>query len=226
MKAHFRHEIEALDGRLRKLTDHVLAQARRAAELAIAGNPAAAEAVTTEDADVDRQEVRIEEECLKILALYAPVANELRYIFGVTKVNHALERIGDLAKKIARLAVRLPPGGFPAIAQDSARLADLAASATARAIGAFITQDAVEARAVWEGDAGLDALHDRLSAWFEQALSQPAAPVRALLAGRSIVASLERMGDHAAHIAKIVIYMRDGEILRHRPLSPRDPPPA
>jgi arsenate reductase len=218
MKAHFQGEIEALNRQIRELADRVLDQVRRASEAAATGDASAADTVAKGDEAVDRQEVRIEEECLKILALYAPVADELRYVFGVTKVNHELERIGDLAKKVAHHAGRLTACGIPATGRSIAQLADLAVIATAKAIDAFIAQNADEARAVWERDAALDEIHDRLTTRFEKALGEPNAPVQALLAARAVVSSLERIGDHAARIAKVVLYMRHGEIVRHRPL--------
>jgi arsenate reductase len=196
----------------------VLDQVRRAAKAAASGDAAAAEVVAKGDEAVDRQEVRIEEECLKILALYAPVADELRYVFGVTKVNHELERIGDLAKKAAKHAERMTVGAIPATGRDIARLADLAVAAAAKAIDAFIAQNADTARVVWEQDVALDEIHDRLTARFEAAIGKPGAQVPALLAGRTVVSCLERIGDHAARIAKVVLYMRHGEIVRHRPL--------
>jgi arsenate reductase len=218
MRVHFQHEVNELNRQIRILAEFVQSQVRRAAEAAVTGNPAMEAAVMRADVEVDRREVRIEEECLKIMALYAPVADELRYVFGATKVNHELERIGDQAKKVAHHARFVAPGAMPA--GDIARLAELATEACAKAIDAFIAQNADEARAVWVGDKALDQIHDRLFGAFEDALGRPGADVRALLAARTLVAGLERIGDHAARIAKIVIYMRHGEIVRHRPLPP------
>ncbi len=215
MKTHFQSEVESLNDRVRRLGERVLDQVRRAAAAIRARDPAAAARVSEADLEVDREEVRIEEECLRILALYAPVADELRYIFGVTKVNHELERIGDLAKKVARLAA--PTATLmPDPMLDE--LAVAAEDAAARALAAFFAQDAEKARAVWENDANIDAIHDRLCGCLDEALARrDGAPMPALLARRSVVSALERIGDHAARIAKVTLYMRHGEILRHRP---------
>ena len=222
MKAHYQSEIDALNRRLRALADEVLGQVRCAARAATQGDASSASAVADCDRDVDRQEVQIEEECLKILALYAPVADELRYVFGVTKVNHELERIGDLATKIAGQAGMMATNGLPPVGGDIVRLGELAVAAVTKALDAFVGQNADEARAVWEGDAALDEIKDHLCARFDEALAREGVPVEALLAARSIVAALERIGDHATRIAKVVLYMRHGEIVRHRPL-PADP---
>jgi arsenate reductase len=222
MKVHFQGEIETLNRGIRDLAARVLAQVRLAAGAAASGDASVAATVVGDDAAVDREEVRIEEECLKILALYAPVADELRYVFGVTKVNHELERIGDLAKKLARQAGKAAPWG-QAAAAEVAHLGELAVAAVGRALDAFIAQDAELARTVWEGDAALDEIHNRLTTQLDDALEQTATAVRPLLAARSVISSLERIGDHATRIAKIVIYMRHGEIVRHRPAPVRRP---
>ena len=220
MKVHFQNDIDALNRQIRELADQVLAQVRRAAHAALTGDPEAADAAAKGDEEVDRQEVRIEEECLKIMALHAPVADELRYVFGVTKVNHELERIGDLAKKIGLQAGPLVVAAIPSAAGELARLADLAVTAVGRAMDAFLAQNADEARQVWENDPQLDAIHDRLLAATERALEQPEGRVRRLLALRAIVSSLERIGDHASRIAQIALYMRHGLIVRHRGKPP------
>jgi arsenate reductase len=217
MKVHFQHEVDDMNRQIREMADVVQSQVRRAAEAAVTGNATTEAVVKSDDLEVDRREVRIEEDCLKLLALYAPVADELRYVFGVTKVDHELERIGDQAKKVAHYARYLPPGTATETGPDIARLAELATAACARAIDAFIAQNADEARAVWESDQALDRIHDRLLKRFEEALARPKANVGALLAARALVSALERIGDHAARIAKVVIYMRHGEIVRHRP---------
>jgi tetratricopeptide (TPR) repeat protein len=80
----------------------------------------------------------------------------------------------------------------------------------AKAIDAFIAQNADEARAVWESDKALDQIHDRLLRGFEEALGRPKANVGALLAARTLVSGLERIGDHATNIAEQVLYMKEG----------------
>lgn len=223
MKVHFQHDVNELNQKIRELAEFVQSQVRRAAGAATTGNPDVAAAVKIDDLEVDRREVHIEEACLKILALYAPVADELRYIFGVTKVNHELERIGDQAKKVAHHAHHMTAEAAQEMGADIARLAELANEACARAIDAFISQNADVARAVWEGDKALDQIHDRLRRNVEEALTRPKANVGALLATRTLVAGLERIGDHAARIAKVVLYMRHGEIVRHQPAPDNRP---
>jgi len=216
MKAHFEAEVEALNRRIRELAGRVAEQVRAAAEAVARGDETAVAAVANGDELIDREEVQVEEECLKILALYAPVADELRYIFGLTKVNHELERIGDLAKKAARQAGRIKGLDLQGARPRIVRLSQLAVDALVRVIEAFVTRNAAEARSIWAADAVIDDLHHRLTTAIETRLGQAGADIPSLLAARATVSAFERIGDHATRIAKIVIYMRHGEIVRHR----------
>jgi arsenate reductase len=218
MKAHFEAEVEALNRRIRGLAGRVAEQVRAGADAVARGDEAAATAVAAADEWVDREEVLVEEECLKIMALYAPVADELRYVFGLTKVNHELERIGDLAKRAAGQAGRMKDLSVPETAQQMLRLSQLTVNAVVRVIEAFVTRNDDEARSIWAADATINELHERLMTTIEARLGQPGADVFALLAARSVVSAFERIGDHVTRIAKIVIYMRRGEIMRHRPV--------
>lgn len=216
MNVHFRNDVDLLTGRLRALANHILDQLRCAARATVTGDGTAAEAVCRKDVETDREEVLLEQECLRLIALYAPTETDLRYVFGITKVVHELERIGDLAKKVARRAGALAQLSLPSTARDLTLLSDLTLSAAAHVMDAFIAQDDDKARSVWEHDPAIDDIHDRLQARFNEALGKAGAPVEPLLAARALVSSLERIGDHATRIAKVTIYTRHGRIMRHQ----------
>jgi phosphate transport system regulatory protein PhoU len=213
----FQNEVHRVNQDLRALADHVLDQVRCAARATVTGDKTVAAAVCRMDRDADREEVRLEEQCLRLIALHAPTAAEFRYVFGITKVIHELERIGDLAKKVARRADSMTNLSIPSTARDLTLLADLALAAASRAMDAFIAQDADKARSIWEHDPALDDIHDRLQTRLTEALGKSGAPVQSLLAARALVSSLERIGDHATRIAKVAIYTRHGQIMRHQP---------
>lgn len=217
MKAHFEAELNALNRRIRGLAARVVDQVRAGADAVARGGEAAAGAVEGNEEWIDREEVRVEEECLKVMALYAPVADELRYLFGLTQVNHELERIGDLALKAARQAGRMKGLPVSGSAPRVARLSRLAIEAVERVVEAFVTRNANEARTIWAADAEINGVHARLMESIEARLEAGGPEVAALLAARSAVSALERIGDHVTRIAKIIIYMRTGEIMRHRP---------
>jgi len=212
MRAQFHTEIEALNRQTHELAEVVMNQVRCAADAAATGNAAAAERVARNETDVDRRWEHIDEQCMAILPLCAPVAAELHTVFGITKVNHELERIGALARRIAHQSSVLALGGLPATARDIALLAKLATVSCARAIHAFMAQDIDAAHAARQDHALLHEVHKRLSTRFEEALGEPGASAQALLAGRTVVSSLAQIGDHTTRIAKLVTFMQPGEI--------------
>jgi len=107
MAAHLQREIEYLKKRILNLGDVVESAVRDAVVSIEQRNASLASRVIENDTEIDQQEVEVEEECLKILALHQPVAHDLRFIIAVLKINNDLERIGDLAVNIAERAVFL-----------------------------------------------------------------------------------------------------------------------
>jgi phosphate transport system protein len=177
------------------------------------------------DLEIDRAEVAVEEECLKLLALYQPVAHDLRYIIAILKINHDLERIGDQAVNIAERAVILAEhngnGGDFGIGGMAARVQAM----LNRSLDALIRCDLEAARHVWlaEDDA-VDEENRQRVARLEEEIARRPDRVRPLLAYLTVSRILERIADHATNIAKDAIYMIEGEIVRHRSRQFRPPP--
>lgn len=178
-----------------------------------------AQQVISGDFDVDKVEVEVEEEALKILALYQPVAADLRFLTAVLKINNDLERIGDLATNIAKRAVKMckePALSMPdALGQAATRARDMVHDS----LNAFVNFDAGPAKAVCGSDAAVDQFCRQVRQFVEaQILKDPdriSCYLDMLLASRNI----ERIGDHATNIAEDVIYLVEGTIVRHRPES-------
>jgi phosphate transport system protein len=169
----------------------------------------------------DREEVRIEQECLRILALYEPVASDLRRLATILKVNRDWERIADLAARIARRARKRArkADGFtvPEPLQTMARdvLAQVRAAADALAV-----PDAHRARAVVEGDAAIDRQYRRLRKQLKENLRQDAGQLNAWLQLLNTARNLERIADHAKDIAETIVYLQEGTIIRHEKGGP------
>lgn len=176
------------------------------------------EQVTAMDRDVDRREVHIEELCLKMLALHQPVAIDLRRIATVMKVNNDLERVADLAVNFAERA-----GGmhqhrdFPV----PARLPQMITHATQMVRGAldcFVNLESRAARHILRLDDEVDQMNvEVIHALQDTILSQPSL-VEPALHCFSASRQIERIADHATNIAEDVIYLVEGEIVRHRHL--------
>jgi len=177
--------------------------------------------VEHEEEDSDRREVLIEQDCLRILALYEPVAWDLRRMATVLKVNRDWERIADLALRVAQRARKLArnPGdmAMPEALKQMARdvLAQVRASYRALA-----SRDVAAARAVIAGDNAIDVQYRALRKQFKAGLGQYPEQLNAWLKLMNTARNLERIADHAAGIARTVVYLEEGVIIRHTP-SPR-----
>jgi len=175
-----------------------------------------AQAIIDGDTQVDSLEVDAEEECLKILALYQPVAIDLRMIVAVLKINSDLERIGDLAVAIAERAVALSelpdipsPFDFPAM---SARVQDM----LRKSLDALVNLDETVAKAVCALDDQVDLINRQMYRTVETELRQHPEHIAQLLGYLSVSRYLERIADHATNIAEDVMYLVGGAIVRHR----------
>jgi len=168
------------------------------------------------DVETDQKEVEVEEECLKILALHQPVAIDLRFIIAAIKINNDLERIGDLAVNIAERAEYLATQKRPDEPFDFAAMADRARSMLRRALDALVNMDACLAREVCADDDEVDAMNRQMYDQVKDAIHRRPEKVDALIHILSASRHLERVADHATNIAEDVIYMIEGEIVRHR----------
>ena len=166
----------------------------------------------------------LEEECLKVLALYQPVAIDLRYIVAVLKITNDLERIGDLAANIAERALYMSDADpLPSeVPMEIGRMADATLQMFRGALQSLLESDVGLAREVYRTDEVVDAFHLENHNRLEEAIR--AAPGRALALMRYLSVSrfLERIADHATNIAEDVIYLLEGEVVRHRLGDPDD----
>jgi phosphate transport system protein len=168
------------------------------------------------DRELAQRVIAVEEECLKVLALYQPVAHDLRYVVAILKINHDLERVGDLAVNIADRAIILCDHAPVSHDYGLREMATRAQTMLRRSLDAMINSDVQLAKDIWLADDGIDAMNVKIISDLEAAIEQDPKHLRAMLALIGVSRTLERIGDHATNIAKDVIYMIAGEIVRHR----------
>lgn len=182
-----------------------------------------ARALAARDDEVDQWDVRIEEDCLKILALHQPVAIDLRRITAVMKISAELERVADLAVHIAERACGLigepDVGVFDKLTEMSKRAVDM----LHRSIDAYVELDGGLARRICADDEAVDALNHEIIQFLREAMSRRPEIVAPALHLFSISRHLERVADHATNIAEDVVYLVEGEIIRHRPVIGAEP---
>ncbi len=219
MSIHFQRDLTFLQRDLIALAGEVEIAIHEAIRALRERKMSAARQVMDGDDAIDDAENRIEEECLKLLALHQPVAIDLRRITSALKINAELERMADLAEDIAERAinlVQLPEIAFPSLLD---RMTELTVGMVRQSIDAFVKLDAHLARVVCRLDDDVDQLnHDIIEDLIEM-MEKNSAMVEAGLSLFSATRHLERIADHATNIAEIVIYLVEGEIVRHRPAS-------
>lgn len=177
-----------------------------------------AKQVIAGDATIDQEENLVEEECLKILALHQPVAVDLRRIAVALKINTDLERMGDLAEDIAERALHLT--GLPPVpvSHQLQRMTDMTTTMVRQSLDSFVEMDARQARRVIRLDDEVDRLNSEIIADLIATMETSPEIIEQGLSLFSAIRHLERIADHATNIAEDVVYLVEGEIVRHRPM--------
>ena len=183
-----------------------------------------AQKVPEYEEELNRLQMEIDEEAMRLLATRQPVASDLRFIVAATKINGDLERIGDLAINITENVHIL--AGQPPLKPliDIPRMADLARKMVRESLEAFVGDDALLAQSVIMTDDQVDALKDQI---LRELLTYMMADPRTIERGLALILvsrHLERIADHATNIAEDVIYMIQGRDVRH-PRTPKERPP-
>lgn len=169
------------------------------------------------DHEIDHFEVEIiEEDCLKILALYQPAAIDLRYVVGILKMNNDLERMGDLAVNIAERAAYLADKKGTELFLDFTTMGEKAIAMVKKALDALIKMDSKMAREVCAADDEVDAIHREILLSIQNDIEKSPKEVKSLIHLLLVSRHLERIADQATNIAEDVIYMTEGIIIRHR----------
>jgi phosphate transport system protein len=213
---HIRREIATLKKEILALgaaVEEILYKAMKSLE---ERDKALAEQVMEEDAAIDQMEVEIEEDCLKVLALHQPVAIDLRLIVAIMKINNDLERVGDLAVNIAERSAFLATKEKVAIPADFTRMSEIARDMLKKSLDALVTEDPALAHKVCGMDDAVDAINREMYILIQDEIKKDPSKMESLIHLLSVSRHLERVADLATNVAEDVIYMIDGEIVRHK----------
>ena len=216
MPAHLFREIENLKKEVLALGAMVESAVREATAAMVKRDEALAQRVIDNDVLIDEKEVQVEEDCLKILALYQPVAIDLRFIIAVLKINNDLERVGDLAVNVAERAAFLATQPPVDVALDFSAMAHVAQEMLKTSLDALVNLSPSQAREVIVRDDQIDAMNRHMYGVIQDAIRARPDQTGALIHSLSASRHLERIADHATNVAEDVIYMVEGAIVRHR----------
>ena len=174
-----------------------------------------AEQIIKSDYEIDEMDVEIEEECLKIIALHQPVAVDLRFLAAVLKINKELERIGDEAVNVAQRIQTITKKRGTDFVFDYSLMAEKAQAMLKMSLDALVNLDVDGALKVLTMDDRVDEIKNDAYRLIKDAIRNTPDHVEYLINLLLISRHLERMADHATNIAEEVIYMVEGEIVRH-----------
>jgi len=215
MGRHLEKEIEKLKRKILGLSALVEENVHKAIASVETADVRMADQIIESDTRIDDMEVDVEEECLKILALHQPVAVDLRYIVGVLKLNSDLERIADLAVNMAEQARPLAAAGARGLPTKIREMARAVESMLGNSLDALVNLDTNAAWGVCAADDAVDNLHRETYSTIKNEVQKDPSKAEVLIHHLSVSRYLERIADHATNIAEDVIYLVDGDIVRH-----------
>lgn len=209
------HELERLEKQLLTLTAVVEESVQKALKALENCDYELAKSVINNDININRLEVELEEECLKILALHQPVANDLRMIIAILKINNDLERIADQAVNISERAVSICELSKIENPLDIIPMSEKVIEMLEMSLDSLVKADIIMAKQVLALDEEVDTIHSENYQTFKNHVRKDPGSVDQLLNHLTISRHLERIADLATNIAEDVIYLNEGEIVRH-----------
>ena len=212
---HFEDELDTLQARLLEMGGLAEERVRAAVQGLVSRDVAVTDRVLQGDEPINQLHVEVDERCFRLLALYQPMATDLRAIVAGVKINSDLERVGDLAVNIAEAARRYAL--HPPVKQliDIPRMGDLAQNMLHDALDSYVKRDMSLARSVLKCDDELDALKTQVFRELLTFMLQDTATIEPSLDLILVSRHLERIGDHATNIAEDVIFMVSAQDVRH-----------
>jgi phosphate transport system protein len=165
---------------------------------------------------INELEVDIEEHCLKVLALHQPVAIDLRFIIVIMKVNNDLERMGDQAVNISHRVKSLIDGPELPISLPIDEMTNAVQRMVSLSLEALVSQDPAIARKVVDMDDIVDDLNARTYDLIRETIQANPSLVNSAMSMATISSNLERIGDLCTNIAEEVIFMVEGQVIRHQ----------
>ena len=217
MSKHLQNDLESLKKAIIMMGEEVEDRVYRATLSIIRKDGDMARDVIESDAEIDKMEVQFEENCLSLLALYQPVAIDLRFIVASLKINSELERVGDLAVNIAERSAFLATQEGVEIPFDLGGMALTAESMLTASIDALVNFDAKLAYRIRTEDDRVDKMNREMYDKIKEEIQKHPEHINYLFHALSVGRHLERIADHATNIAEDVIYLVDAEIVRHTP---------
>ena len=212
---HFQEELEQLKARLLEMGGLAEEQVRLAAKGLVDRDLGLIDRVMVGDGSLNALHIEIDQRCFTLLALYQPMAVDLRSIVAAVKINTDLERVGDLAINIVEAARQYVQHAPVKKLIDIPRMATIAQTMLRDALDAFVRRDTAMAQGVLDQDDLLDELKTQIFRELITYMLQDPSTIEPALDLILISRHLERIGDHATNVAEDVIFMVSARDVRH-----------
>ncbi len=210
-------ELDATRNQLMEMGGMVEKQLRDASDALIGQDAVLAETVILADKRVNQLEVEIDEQCVNIIARRQPAASDLRTLISILKASTDLERVGDEAGRVAKMAISLAESGISADEfNDFRHIANLTQEMVASSLDAFARLDTEGAMRVIASDAAVDDAYDELVRQRSLRMREDPDAIQRDMSVIWAARALERIGDHAKNICEYVVYLVRGQDLRQR----------
>ena len=216
MSLHFSQELDELKKKLLVMAGNAETSVTRAIKAFVDRDDDLARRVKQDDSILDEFEKEIDELAINLLSK-APLASELRLITVAMKISHDLERVGDEATTISRRVIELDQEPQLHTEVDIPGMAGLGLQMLKEALNAFVNHEPAKARAIIPRDKQIDSLNKQLHRELASYMVERPSTISRCLHLMTISKSLERIGDHATNIAEEVVYLHEGEDIRHDP---------
>lgn len=208
-------ELENLNSKILQMGELVQDSIDKSIDAFLRRDTELAELVKKGDDAIDKLDIEIDKQAIDMIALMQPVAGDMRFVITAMKLTTDLERMGDKAEKIAKKTIELSREEPLELDIDIAGISKLVQAMLADSINSFIKRDAGLAREVIKNDDKVDDLTDQAIEKLLTAMSSNPAITKRGIKMYSIIRSLERMADHTTNISEMVIYLIEGDIIRH-----------
>ncbi|MGH8581840.1 MAG: phosphate signaling complex protein PhoU [Gammaproteobacteria bacterium] len=212
----FDQELEDIRARVMEMGGIAEEHLKKALEALAQGNPGLAEIAASNDFKVNQLEVQIDEACAQILARRQPAAGDLRLVLAMTRIITDLERVGDEAKKIARVVMRLAQSDGPrSYYVGVTNMGENVQAALHDSLDALARMDAQAALRIAREDLKVDREYEAIMRQLITYMMEDPRSITRVLDTIWAVKALERIGDHANNICESIIYLVEGKDIRH-----------
>jgi phosphate transport system protein len=220
------NELQQLKSEIVTMWEMVLSQLQKSQKALLNIDKDLAREIVSTEKRVNAYELKIDSDCEDIIALFAPVAIDLRFLLAVLKINMNLERTGDIAEGIAKFVINIPDD-FDVRLLELTKVIEMfeqGNTMVSDVMNAFEQEDTLIARKVFQKDDLLDEINKNAASVIAAYIKEKPDKIEEALYILSTIRKLERVGDQAKNMAEEIIFYSEAKVLKHKPKSRKTDP--